>query len=148
MPVFVLGRDETVTDASSIAKGTNGLLMGPVLGYAREHPLNGTSVHIDDVAKMHLLALDPKIEGNQDFLAAGPGFGKINWAASFDIIKKRFPKEYAEGVFKFDTINPPPTTVSQVDSGKAAKVLGLDFKSYEEQIVSVVEHYLELLGRK
>lgn len=148
MPVFVLGRDETVTEASSIAKGTNGLLMGPVLGYARDYPLNGTSVHVDDVAKMHVLALDGKIEGGQDVLAAGPDFGMINWAEAFEIIKRRYPKEYADGVFGFDGIAPPATTVSRVDSAKAGKAFGIEFKSYEEQVISVVDHFLELSGRK
>lgn len=148
LPVFVLGRDNTVTEASSIAKGTNGLLIGPILGYAREYPLTGTTVHIDDVAKMHVLALNPKVPGNQDFLAAGPDYGSIEWAESFEIVKKRFPKQYADGVFKFDGIAKPPTSPSKVDNARARKVLGLEFKTFEEQVVSVVDHYLELIGKK
>lgn len=148
LPVFVLGRDDTVTEASSIAKGTNGLLMGPILGYARDYPLPGTSVHVDDVAKMHVLALKPEISGNQDFLAAAPNYGSIEWAESFEIVKRRFPKEYADGVFKFDSVVKPPTREGKVDNAKARKVLGLEFKTFEEQVVSVVEHYLELVGRK
>lgn len=94
------------------------------------------------------LVLRIRSRATRDILASGPDFGRINWVAPFDIVKKRFPKEYADGVFKFDAIAPPPTTVSKADNAKAVKLLGPEFKSYEEQIVSVVEHYLKLIGRK
>jgi hypothetical protein len=74
MPVCVLERDETVMELSSITKGTNGFLIGPILGYTQSRPFSGTSVRVNDVAKIYVLALDAKIEGNQDFLAAGPDF--------------------------------------------------------------------------
>ncbi|KAG8416293.1 hypothetical protein J3458_006886 [Metarhizium acridum] len=147
MPVFVFGRDETVTEASSIAKGTNGILMGPILGHARDYPFGVAGVHVDDVAKMHVLALDPKVAGNQDFLAASAEPGSVDWAESFEIVKRRYPEEYADGVFKFDSIAKPATTVARVDSTKATRVLGVQFKPFEEQVVSVVDHFLELIGR-
>jgi nucleoside-diphosphate-sugar epimerase len=144
LPTFVVGRDDTVTEVSGIIKGTNGLLMGPLLGHARNHPVTGISVHVDDVAKLHVLSLDPTIEGNQDFLAAGPHYSSVDWADSFEIVKKHFPKEYEEGVFKFDSIPRPVTVPAKVDNAKARKTFGVDFKSFEEQVVSVVGHYLEL----
>ncbi|KJZ74902.1 hypothetical protein HIM_05633 [Hirsutella minnesotensis 3608] len=148
LPVFVLGRDDTVTEAQNIAKGTNALLMGPILGYARDMPLVSGSVHVDDVAKMHVLALHPRVEGNQDFLAASHPLESIDWAASFDIVKKHYPKEYAEGVFKFESIPKPVTIPAKTDSTKAQKTFGFTFKTFEEQVVSVVDHFLELSGRK
>jgi nucleoside-diphosphate-sugar epimerase len=146
MPVFVVGRDDTVTDASNIAKGTNGFLMGPLLGHARDQPLIGATVHVDDVAKLHVQSLDSSIvKGNEDFIAhSNP---TIDWADSYEIVKRRFPEAYADGVFKFDSIPRPITAPVDIDSSKAEKTFG-KFKSFEEQTVSVVEHYLELIGRK
>ncbi|KAM0258698.1 hypothetical protein ACHAQJ_003706 [Trichoderma viride] len=146
MPVFVIGRDDTVTEASGIAKGTNGLLMGPLLGHARDQPMVGCVVHVDDVAKLHTLALEPSVKNNEDFLAAYPV--GIDWAESFEIVKRRFPEAYADGVFKFDSISRPVSIPNGIDSAKATKTFGINFKSFEEQTVSVVEHYLELIGRK
>lgn len=146
MPTFVVGRDDTVTDASNIAKGTNGFLMGPLLGHARDQPLIGAVVHVDDVAKMHVLSLDSSIvKGNEDFIAYSSP--TIDWADSYEIVKRRFPEAYADGVFKFDSIPRPITGPVNIDSSKAEKTFGA-FKSFEEQTVSVVEHYLELIGRK
>ncbi|PHH93290.1 hypothetical protein CDD83_7989 [Cordyceps sp. RAO-2017] len=81
LPVFVLGGDDTVTDLGSITKGSGGILMRLILGHAADAPITGIGVHIDDVAKMHVLSLDPQI---------------ADWAESFEIVKRRFPKEYAD----------------------------------------------------
>ncbi|KAH6611480.1 hypothetical protein Trco_001500 [Trichoderma cornu-damae] len=148
LPVFVIGRDDTVTDPSNIAKGTNGLLMGPLLGHARDQPLVGVAVHLDDVARMHVLALSPSVKGNQDFLACSQPSEVVDWSDSFEIVKKRFPEAYADGVFKFESIPRPVNVPGYVDSSKAEKALGFKFKSFEEITIDTVEHYLELIGRK
>lgn len=122
--------------------------MGPILGHARDQPLLNVAVHVDDVAKMHVLALEPSVKGNQDFLASSQPTDVLDWADSFDIVKKHFPEAYADGLFKFDSIPRPVSVPTVVDSSKAEKALGFKFKSYEDMTVSVVGHYLELIGRK
>ncbi|KAM3454848.1 hypothetical protein MY3296_002826 [Beauveria thailandica] len=146
LPTFVIGRDDTVTDVSQIAKGTNGLVMGPLLGHAQANTMPGASVHLDDVAKLHVLALDPAISDNDIFLASSPV--SFEWADSFDIVKRQYPEQYAAGLFKFDSIPRPETRAVHVDSSRATKALGVQFKTFEEQVVSVVDHYLELAAAK
>ncbi|EGX93468.1 3-beta hydroxysteroid dehydrogenase/isomerase, putative [Cordyceps militaris CM01] len=146
LPTFVVGRDDTVTDVAQIAKGTNGNVMGPLLGHPHQIPLPGSSVHIDDVAKLHVLALDPAISDHQSYLASNPA--SIEWAESFDIVKRRFPDEYAAGLFKFDSIPRPESGPFPVDSSKATRTFNIKFKNFEEQVVSVVDHYLELVLAK
>ncbi|KGQ07090.1 Putative uncharacterized oxidoreductase [Beauveria bassiana D1-5] len=146
LPTFVVGRDDTVTNVSQIAKGTNGLVMGPLLGHPQDNAMSGASVHIDDVAKLHVLALDPAISDHETFLASNPA--SFQWADSFDIVKRRYPEQYAAGLFKFDSIPRPETRAVHVDSSKATKILGIQFKTFEEQVVSVVDHYLELVTAK
>lgn len=107
----------------------------------------GFTVHLDDVAALHVRALEPKIKGNQSFLAASPGAGWSEWSESFDIIQKRYPKQCADGVFKFDANSPPATVPVLVSSLKAAEAFDLKFKTFEEQVVSVVDYYLELLAK-
>ena len=148
MPTFVIGRDDTVTAPSDIIKGTNGILMGPILGHAHPVPYKGSTVHLDDVAKMHVLSLDPKIEGNQDFLAVGPNDSSVNWADSYDIVKKHFPEQYKAGAFKFDDIPRTVTVPGRASNAKAAKAFGIKFKGFEDQVTSVVGHFLELTGQK
>ncbi|KAK1249473.1 hypothetical protein MKX07_002989 [Trichoderma sp. CBMAI-0711] len=146
LPLFVLGRDDTVTTAEQIVKGTNKILMAPLLGTPRA-PIPGAPVHLDDVARLHVLSLDPKVEGNQDFLAGSHSLEPFEWSDSVNIIKKHFPQAVADGVFKFEAAEQLVTFKTQVDSTKAEKMFGFKFKRFEEQVVSVVGHYLELLGK-
>lgn len=144
LPTFVIGRDETVTAAAEIVKGTNGVLMGPVLGHPAPYLRTGASVHLDDVAELHTLALDPSINQNEDFLVSNPV--SFQWADSFDIVKRRYPKQYAAGLFKFDSIPRPESRIAKLDTSKVTKTFGIEFKSFEEQVTSVVDHFLELAG--
>ncbi|KAK5995411.1 Ketoreductase CTB6 [Cladobotryum mycophilum] len=146
-PTFIFGRDDTVTEAKNIAKGTNGLIIGPLLGRPHPGPMPGSSVHVDDVASLHVWALDPAVKGNQDFLAAARP-AKFVWEESFEVVKKHYAKEYAEGLFKFDSVPPLVTLASNIDSSKAENTFKFKFRSYEDQVVSVVDHYLELLGKE
>ncbi|KAG5986222.1 hypothetical protein E4U43_005614, partial [Claviceps pusilla] len=147
LPSIVLGRDDTVRQVSSFIKGTNGVLIAPLLGQARDFQIIGSTVHVSDVAEMHVLALDPKIRGNQDFLAAAED--TIDWADSFDIVKRRYPEECEKGIFKVDERSLlPPTKPTRVDSSKARSVLGIKFKTFEEQVVSVFDHFFELRSQE
>lgn len=124
------------------------MILGPLLGQSRPGPLSGAGVHIDDVAEMHVRALDPKIEGSQDFLASSADAETIHWAESFDIVKAKFPEAYKAGAFKIDETPRPESSESRVSNKKAREVLGIKFKTFEEQVVSVVGQFLELAGTK
>ncbi|KAG6142048.1 hypothetical protein E4U38_006109 [Claviceps purpurea] len=148
LPVFIIGRDDKITGVKSYySKGTNSFLMGPLLGIKNHITvMGGNSVHLDDVAELHVRALDENLTtGNETIIAAA---GPMRWSDCFDIVQRRFPKECAEGVFPFDDILRPSTSAVNVDNSKAKRLLGREFKTYEEQVVSVVEHYLELRGQR
>ncbi|UKZ72169.1 uncharacterized protein TrAtP1_013108 [Trichoderma atroviride] len=147
-PVFVLGRDDSATKVEELFKGSNGMLLGPLVGHPQLRPTACNPVHVDDVALMHVRALDPAIPGNEDYLSNSHSLENMEWAQSFDIIKKHYPKECAEGIFKVDTTERPKTLKVRVDGTKAEKAFGITFKSFEEQVVSAAGQYLELIGRK
>ncbi|KAG6204209.1 hypothetical protein E4U35_003579 [Claviceps purpurea] len=148
LPVFIIGRDDKITGVKPYySKGTNSILMGPLLGIKNHITvMGGNSVHLDDVAELHVRALDENLtKGNETITAAA---GPMRWSDCFEIVQRRFPKECAEGVFPFDDILRPSTSAVNVDNSKAKRLLGREFKTYEEQVVSVVEHYLELRGQR
>ncbi|RFU80151.1 hypothetical protein TARUN_2066 [Trichoderma arundinaceum] len=147
-PVFVLGRDETATTVDMLVKGANASLLGPLIGRQQPYPVPCNPVHVDDVALMHVRSLDPTIPGNEDYLSNSHSLQNLQWDQSFDVIKKHYPKECAEGVFKIDTTPRPKTLKLRIDSTKAEKTFGITFKSFEEQILSAAGQYLELIGRK
>ena len=148
LPVFVLGRDETFTDARALLKGSNNTLLSPLLGTPAVRIYPGIPVHVDDVAVMHVRSLDRSVPGNQDYIACSHSLQGVEWAHSFDIVKKYYPKECEAGIFKVDTTERPQTAKALLDASKAEKTFGFTFKSFEEQVLSVTGQYLELLGRK
>ncbi|KAH8806109.1 hypothetical protein F5884DRAFT_903033 [Xylogone sp. PMI_703] len=145
-PGYIVGRDNTVTDVSNITKGTNGVAIGHILGQPSPFPINSVMIHLEDVAKLHVQALNPAIKGNQYFMATAHSPDGVEWGSVVEIVKRRYPKEAAEGLFKLDA--PLSTDWVKSDSSHTEKTFGFKFKTFEEAIVSVVDHYLELAGKK
>jgi hypothetical protein len=152
-PGYIIGRDETVTDPRDIMKGTNALvfaqLLGqPLPGQPRPAPTVGSAVvDLDDVAKLHVDSLDSSVVGNQSFLATSESPQGGTWGNVLDIVKRRYPKEVAEGIFTVDSV-PLQTQHVMFDSTHTEETFKFKFKSFEDQIIGAVEYYLELLGRK
>ncbi|KAK4695546.1 hypothetical protein P7C71_g2223, partial [Lecanoromycetidae sp. Uapishka_2] len=145
MPGFFIGKNELITDANDILSGTNRAAFAPVLGNRSDIANPGSMNHVDDVAKVHILALNPNIKGGQNFGVQSGGVGGNKWADSTEIVKKRFPEAVKDGRLPADGTQPTRTVL--YDTSETEKVLGIIFRSYEEQVVSVTEHYLELLEK-
>lgn len=146
-PVFVVGRDETSSGIQGLLKSQNILILGPLIGQTQP-PAPCLLVDVNDVALMHARALDPTIPGNEFYLASSHSRQQLNWNQVFDIVKKHYPTEVAEGIFQVDPAVKPTTVIIGCDSSKAEKTFGITFKSFEEQVISAVDQYLELVGRK
>ncbi|KAH8803515.1 hypothetical protein F5884DRAFT_888835 [Xylogone sp. PMI_703] len=146
-PGFVLGRDENITEASNIGKGSNGLMIGQLFGQVAPFPLPSVTAHVDDVAMLHIESLNPTIAGNQFFLATSDGPEGPTWADAIEIVKKRYPNQVAQGTFTIDK-GATGTLRMKSDSSYTEKTFGFKFQSYENQISSVVNHFLELSGQK
>lgn len=145
MPSFVLGANEVVTQAKDAMKGTNGLLLGPLLGNSHPIPMSFSTVHVNDVADAHVNALRPEVEGNQAFLVSSDLKG-LQWDDAISITRHNFPEIEQKGILPLGGTQ--PSLPVPVDTTKAKTKLGITFKSYEEQVNSVVGHYLTLVGGK
>lgn len=141
-PTYTIGANELKTDVADTLSGTDGIVMGLILG-KRLPDTPSTSVHVNDAAKMHIRALDPTVAGGQIFLGVSNG-SRTRWEDAEEIVRKHFPEAVAKGVFPFG--GELPTKYLNVDNAYTKKVLGIEFLDYEEQVKSVVEHYLKLKG--
>ena len=139
-PAFVIGKNELATTRADLLKPTNKAALAHVLG-ATNGPTPSTSVSVDDIAKMHVLALDPKIAGGQLFLGVS-GDSNIRWEDSFDIVKRNFPDAVANGTFPLSGSNPTKRLIYDTEYTK--KTLGIKFRSYEEQVKDLAEQYLKM----
>lgn len=140
-PSFTVGKDELATTRAEILAGTNGAALGHVVGSGTGRTTPSTSVFVDDVARMHVLALDPRVAGGQFFLGVSEA-STTRWEEAFDVVKKHFPEAVEKGTFPLNGENVTKRLI--FDNGYTKKVLGIEFASFEEQVKSVAEHYLAL----
>jgi nucleoside-diphosphate-sugar epimerase len=141
-PGFVIGRDETVTDAADALRGTNLVVLGPVTG-AQSSYTPGAAVHLRDVSLAHVKSLDASVPGNQGYLLIAGGLGGTRWEDVFDVVKRYFPDAVEDG-----TLANNGTIVSvpeKIDASASEKALGLKYLGFEEQVRDVVGHYVELV---
>jgi len=145
MPSFVIGENEMITDPKLIADGTVAAAMAQVLGGdSGWGAVPSTSVHVQDIARLHVESLNPEIEGNQSFLAISEGERGTRWEEAIEIVNRNFPEAVKKGVLPNN--GAAATKRTKVDSSRTEKVFGWKFQSYEEQVKSVVKQYLELIG--
>jgi hypothetical protein len=146
MPAFVVGENELVSDPKLIADATVRAAFAQVLGEdSGWGAIPSTSVHVWDVANLHVRALDPKIEGNQSFLAVSEGARGTVWSDAIGIVNRNFPEAVKNGILP--NTGSTPTKRTKVDASRTERVFGVKFLSYEEQVKSVVTQYLTLLGQ-
>lgn len=121
-PAYVIGRNELALDVNSVLKGTNAMVLGHILGEKFDVPRPSGSVHVDDVARLHILALDPKVKGGQSFL----GVKDSVWNDALDIVKKHFPQAVKDR--KLPANGDQPTTYLRMRAGRR-KFLGSNFRT-------------------
>lgn len=145
MPSFVIGKNELAKTKKEALGGTNGIGLQVLFGAQNDDGMPATSVHVDDVAFVHVASLDPKIEGNRNFATTSGGLAGIHWDDAIEIVQKHFPEEVRKGVFPLGG----HVTDKQVkyDASKTEEVFDFKFKSFEEQIVSAAGWYAEIAAR-
>lgn len=81
------------------------------------------------------------MKGNQSFVANVP----CVWQDVTDIMSREFKEATDDGLVPNDGIK--GTLPVKIDASKTEKELGFEFLEFEEQVKSVVGHYLELKKR-
>jgi len=145
MPSFVVGKNELATTKEAVNSGSNALALNPILGVQNPAGLSGTTVHVDDVAFVHIAALDPKIEGNQNFACNSNGTEGTKWDDGLDIVRKHFSSAVKDGIFPLNGAQ--KSNPLKFDASKTEEVFNFKFKSYEDQIVSLAGWYAEVASK-
>lgn len=144
VPSLVFGRDELATNPTEALKGTNLLVLGPVLGEKIDLPMVGCSVDARDVATAHVRALDPTVPGNQAYLLTAGGLEGRPLEDLFDIVARNFPDAVEAGTLPNNgSIASRPR---RFDAAASEKALGMKYLDFEVQVKDVVGYYLELVA--
>lgn len=145
MPSMVTGKNELNRTPEDVGKGSNGLTLGVLFNNQAATPALGATVHVDDVARAHIDALNPAIKGNKNYLCSSGGLDGTTWEDAKDIVRKNFPQAVADGTLPL--AGSQPSRPLRFDASETEKAFGWTFASYEEQVKSVVGHFLELAGK-
>ncbi|KAI1174028.1 putative cinnamoyl-CoA reductase [Nemania sp. FL0916] len=139
LPGFVFGRDQRALKVEDFASSTNKLMLGVITGGNSPAPLPAGAVHVDDVAKIHILALKEGAPRNLGCTA--PHVFDEAW----NIVLKHFPEAVKGGIFGKGS---QATIPLKWDASQTELDLDLKFKSWEDMVVDAVGQYLELMGQK
>ncbi|KAL7931549.1 NAD(P)-binding protein [Trichoderma chlorosporum] len=143
LPGWIFGADELATTPKDFEfASTNSVLMGLLRGSQTDVPSNSNSVLVDDAAQIHVLALDPKIAGNQSFVAASDGLDGMVWEDAIKVVKENFQGAVAQGLLK--TTGKQPTLVVRLDAKKTEDTFGIKFAGFDEQVKSLASQYVEV----
>ena len=138
MPGFVFGRHELATVADAGTHGSNKILMSILGKKGRTEGCVGTVVHVDDVARIHVQALDTEVVGggSTSFLATTlvPNLDEAK-----EIVKRCYPKIVAKGVVPCE--GRKITKPLKMDVSRTEEAFG-PFLGYESMVRSVVDEYL------
>ncbi|EHK48496.1 uncharacterized protein TrAtP1_009746 [Trichoderma atroviride] len=143
LPGWIFGADELATRVQDFeTSSTNSVLLGLLRGSETDVPSNSNSVLVDDAARLHVLALDPKIPGNQAFVAAADGVNGMAWEDSIKVLKEHFPEAIAKGLVK--TTGKQPTLTIPVDAKKTEETFGIKLAGFDEQVKSLVNQWIQV----
>lgn len=143
LPGWIFGADELATTVQDFeSSSTNSVLLGFLRGGQSDVPSNSNSVLLDDVAQMHVLALDPKIPGNQAFVAAADGLNGMAWEDGINVLKENFPDAIAKGLVK--TTGKQPTITIRIDAKKTEDTFGIKLAGFDQQVKSLVNQWIEV----
>ncbi|TVY81307.1 putative uncharacterized oxidoreductase [Lachnellula suecica] len=142
LPTFVFGAHYLARTPEEMISSSNGLLLSYLRGKP-DRPVTTNTVHIDDVAKLHVQSLDPTIPAGRYLLASG-GEAGTDWSEAIPAVKKHFPE--AVGTTFVEKADIQALKIG-IDDSKAEQTFGVEFKSFEEQVKSSAGYYLSLLSK-
>ncbi|KAK5699953.1 hypothetical protein LTR97_006087 [Elasticomyces elasticus] len=149
LPGFTQGPNELLTpaDIASISSASTAAVLNAALGEVTDVPMAGVQVHLEDVARAHVVAMDgQKVKGGDVLICVANNGVGWRWDEVAEIAKQVFPEEVKAGV-----LSPKPGQADMemaFDVTETYAALETPFKSMEEMVKDVVGQWLEFKGQQ
>jgi nucleoside-diphosphate-sugar epimerase len=141
LPSWAFGRNELAETADDLKYGgSNSVLLGLLLGNQNSWPSHGNAALVTDVAKVHVLALDPKVEGGTALITSR----SLVWEDALSVLKTEFSDDVAAG--RLSAEGKQPTQQLTIDGSATEDILGIKFSPYEDLVRQVAGQYVELVA--
>jgi nucleoside-diphosphate-sugar epimerase len=148
-PSGVIGGNKLAQKPEETTVGSNGWVFGPILGNHAPFPMPGATVHLDDIARLHVEALQTdKIPAGSYFGSANEprgSFEGVDMTKTTEIVARLFPDAVKNGTLPNNGTQ--PSLKQMVDCRKTEKTFGWELKGFEEQVKDAVTFYLELVAK-
>ncbi|KAJ6031016.1 NAD-dependent epimerase/dehydratase [Penicillium herquei] len=151
LPSVVIGPDHRLDfDSSatidSLLKGTRASVLACALSsaYNSPFPYVGTPVHVADVARAHVDAIDAeRVSGNSEFILSSDTPEGVVWNKDVhDICNRFFPEEVSNGLLPLEG---SLTAVKwRLDAKETEEAFGWQFVSFEDTMKELISQYLRL----
>lgn len=149
LPSVVIGPDERIPSSGStqtLLQGAKGQVMGSVLGseHTSQFPFVGTPVHVADVARAHIDAVDEsRIPGNSELILSSDTPEGVVWDRDGrDVARRHFSAEVEGGDLPLK--GSLSTIKWRLDGAQTTEMLGWKFTSFEETLRELIAQYLRL----
>ncbi len=143
MPGLVIGHDELAKTWRDLNKGSNQQSLRHLRGDKVPTKLPSQTVFVDDVAKVHALALNTKkVATTQNFLLSSSANIGSPWYRTLEIVKKEYADQVKKGWLSLD--GEQPINRVMIDDGKTKKVFNINFAGFDKQIRSLLDQYVLL----
>lgn len=149
LPSVVVEADERIPHdgrTSALLQGTRAAVMAPALDKSLNSPFPyvGVPVHVADVAKAHVDAIDrTRVPGNTEFILSSDTPEGVEWDKDVHYIaKKYFPTEVENGLLQLK--GSLPSIKWLLDASDTEKTFGWKFTSFEETMRGLIAQYLAL----
>ncbi|KAL8948255.1 MAG: hypothetical protein Q9222_005540 [Ikaeria aurantiellina] len=142
LPSVTIGRNELARSTKDLLQGSNLQAFQHLQG-VKASALPSTTVHVDDVAKSHVLSLDTqKVEHSQRLFLNSGGVQGTAWYLAKEIVKKHYMEDMKKGWLSLDGDQPVNTV--KIDSSRTEKELGISFAGFEKQMRDLLDQWVEL----
>jgi nucleoside-diphosphate-sugar epimerase len=148
LPTGVMGRDYLVLKPEDAVSGTNAWMLGAVLGNKSDRKLPGATVRNEDVARLHVEALQKDKISEGVYLASSntpkDSFEGNRFEDVPEIVSRLFKEEVEKGILRNDGFQ--GSAKNCIDARKTEETFGWEFAGFEEQVKDVVGWYVGLVN--
>jgi nucleoside-diphosphate-sugar epimerase len=151
LPSVVIGPDDRLNadptaTGDSLLQGTRAAVLAPALNSSLNSPFPyvGTPVHVADVARAHVDAIDcGVVPGNSEYILSSDTPDGVVWDRDVkEICRKIFPEEVKSGMLPLEG---SLTAIKwRLEAQSTEDTFGWQFTSFEESLRGLVSQYLRL----
>jgi nucleoside-diphosphate-sugar epimerase len=147
LPAYVQGFNEPVTSAKELVDrpSSNCTMILFALGHKETTPRPVDFVHVEDVAEVHVDAMEAEhVTSGERFIASYPR--PFEWAEVEESIRKLFPEEVKNGILPLGG-EITGFTIG-LDVSKTVERFGIHFRGLDDMVQSLIGQYVDLVKKE